>query len=54
MVHLPESVGSVTRTLAELKLDSPSTSQNAGSTNINIALLHNNRSSDDFEHMIGK
>jgi len=50
MVYLPESVGSVTRTLAGLKLDS----QNTGSTNVNIAPLHSNSSSDGFEHMIGK
>lgn len=41
----------MTRTLVGgLKLDS----QNAGSTNVNIALLHSNSSSDGFEHMIGK
>jgi len=51
MIYLPESVGSVTRTLAGgLKLDS----QNAGSTNVNIALLHSNSSIDGFEYMIGR
>jgi len=50
-IYLPESVDSEIRTLAEL--DSLSTSQNVGSTNNKIMLLHNN-SSIDFEHMIGK